>query len=39
VRRVRKDLVRRLVETNRRILNTYGPTEATVTATWSELQT
>ncbi len=31
------ELVRRWAQPGRRILNTYGPTEATVTATWAEL--
>ncbi|SFP69088.1 non-ribosomal peptide synthetase terminal domain of unknown function [Amycolatopsis arida] len=32
------ELVRRWSRPGRRMLNTYGPTEATVTATWSELR-
>ncbi len=31
------ELVRRLARPGRRLLNTYGPTETSVTATWSEL--
>ena len=31
------DLVKRWARPGRRMLNTYGPTEATVTATWTEL--
>jgi non-ribosomal peptide synthetase-like protein len=31
------DLVRRWARRGRRMLNTYGPTESTVTATWAEL--
>ncbi|MGK4584710.1 Pls/PosA family non-ribosomal peptide synthetase [Kitasatospora sp. HPMI-4] len=31
------DLVRRWAREGRRILNVYGPTESTVTATWTEL--
>ncbi|MEM9354665.1 MAG: Pls/PosA family non-ribosomal peptide synthetase [Pseudomonadota bacterium] len=33
-----QDLVSRWQRNHRRILNAYGPTEATVTATWTELQ-
>jgi non-ribosomal peptide synthetase-like protein len=33
-----RDLVQRWSRPGRRMLNTYGPTEATVTATWSELR-
>ncbi|MEQ3551119.1 Pls/PosA family non-ribosomal peptide synthetase [Pseudonocardia nematodicida] len=32
-----QDLVRRWYRDDRRFLNVYGPTEATVTATWTEL--
>jgi len=32
-----RDLVRRWSRPGRRVLNTYGPTEATVVATWAEL--
>ncbi len=32
------DLVKRWSRPGRRMLNTYGPTEATVTATWTELR-
>ena len=32
-----QDLVRRWYREDRRFLNVYGPTEATVTATWTEL--
>ena len=32
-----RDLVQRWSRPGRRMLNTYGPTEATVTATWTEL--
>ncbi len=33
-----RDLVQRWSRPGRRMLNTYGPTEATVTATWTELR-
>ncbi len=33
-----RDLVKRWSRPGRRMLNTYGPTEATVTATWAELR-
>ncbi len=33
-----RDLVQRWSRPGRRMLNTYGPTEATVTATWAELR-
>ncbi|MEM7748664.1 MAG: Pls/PosA family non-ribosomal peptide synthetase [Pseudomonadota bacterium] len=33
-----QDLVARWQSNRRRVLNAYGPTEATVTATWTELQ-
>ena len=33
-----QDLVTRWGKPGRRVLNTYGPTEVTVTATWSELR-
>ena len=32
-----QELVRRLARPGRRLLNTYGPTETSVTATWTEL--
>jgi non-ribosomal peptide synthetase-like protein len=32
-----QDLVKRWSQPNRRMLNTYGPTETTITATWTEL--
>jgi non-ribosomal peptide synthetase component F len=33
-----QNLVARWAKPGRRFLNTYGPTEATITATWAELE-